>query len=103
MNKNKKKLSQRFQEGKLNKFFKDTFVGKTVSGLVREGLQVVPGVGTIITNFKKNTPGNPEGAIKLRNWEYYRIVIGLGAAVLIAKGIMTQDQIDFVMGIMGFK
>lgn len=98
----KKIFPNGFQDSKLNKFFKETTFGKVASGIVREGLQGVPVVGTFITNYKENAPDNPPGSIKIRNWDYYRIIIGLGVAVLIAKGIMTQVQIDFVLGIMGF-
>ena len=73
----------------------------TVKGLVREGLQTLPVVGTIVTNFKTDTPSNPKGKIKLEAWDYYRLAIGIGVAVVLYKGLLNMEQIQFVLGLMG--
>ena len=92
----------------MKKKFKDTFVGKLVKGLVKDGSQLViqglqslPVVGTIITAFKEDTPENPKGGIVLSKWHIYRLVIDLGAGFFLAKGILTPEQIDFILSIIG--
>ncbi len=67
-------------------------------GLFREGLQTLPVVGTFVTNFKQGDDNN----IKLTAWDGYRLAIGLVIGVVLAKGIMTPDQIEFVMSIIGW-
>ena len=84
------------------KKFKDTKIGGLLRGLVREGLQSVPFVGTLVTNFKEDTTENPKGKIKLTKWDGYRLVIGLVIGVALAKGLMTEDQITFVMSFIGW-
>jgi len=93
----KKIFPNGFKDSKLNKFFKETTVGKGIAGLA----QSAPIVGTLVTNFKEDTKENPAGSLKLGKPELWRIVLGLVIAGLIAKGVLTQEQIDFVMGIMG--
>jgi len=77
------------------------FVKGLVKGLVREGLQSVPIIGTFVTNWKTNTPQNPQGKIKLGGWDFYRLIIGIGAAFLMAKNILTQEQIHFIWSLIG--
>ena len=48
----------------MKKPFLKTKVGKLLKGLLAEGLQTLPVVGTVVTAFKENTIENPEGAIK---------------------------------------
>lgn len=81
-------------------FFK-TKVGGFLKGLVREGLQTVPVIGTFITNFKEDSEENPKGKVNLTKWDIYRLVLGIGAAYLIAKGILTEDQISFIFSMIG--
>jgi hypothetical protein len=79
-----------------------TFVGKLVKGLVREGLQTLPVVGTVVTAFKEDTKESPKGEIKLTKWHWYRIGVGVVAGILMAKGILTEEQIQSVLSIIGF-
>lgn len=81
-------------------FFK-TKIGGLLSGLVREGLQIVPGVGTLITVFKEDTPENPKGKMNLAKWDIYRLVLGLVLIFTLAKGILTSEQIEFIMSLVG--
>jgi hypothetical protein len=75
--------------------------GKIVKGLVIDGLQAVPVVGTIVTNLKTDTEANPAGKLKLSKWDIYRILVGIGAAYALHKGILTQDHISFLMNMIG--
>ena len=86
----------------MKKPFKDTKVGKLLKGLVRESLQTLPVVGTIVTVFKKDTPESPKGKINLEGWEWYRLVLGIGIGYVLAKGILTEDQITFILSLIGF-
>lgn len=90
----------------MKKKLKDTKFGKfvrtAVAPLLRETLQTLPVVGTLVTNFKNNTERNPAGQIKLTKWDGYRLVIGLGIGYLLIKGIATMDQITFIIQAMGF-
>lgn len=85
----------------MKKPFLKTKIGGLLSGLVREGLQTIPVVGTFVTNFKENTPDNPKGKIKLTKWDIYRLVLGLGISYALYKGLLTQDQIEFIMSFVG--
>lgn len=76
-------------------------IGKIASGLVREGLQTVPVVGTIITNLKTDTPDNPAGKIKLSKWDIYRLVIGLVVGYVLYKGILTIEQVQSILSMIG--
>lgn len=84
------------------KKFKNTKVGKLINGLVREGLQTLPVVGTVVTAFKEDTPENPKGTIKLTSWHYYRIALGAVVGYLLYKGILSSEEIDLVLEIIGF-
>jgi len=86
----------------MKKPFGKTKVGKLLKGLVREGLQTVPVIGTVVTAFKEDTPESPKGTIKLTSWHYYRIALGLVAGYLMYKGILNSDQIEFILSIIGF-
>ena len=86
----------------MKKPFKDTKFAKLLGGLVRESLQTLPVVGTIVTVFKKDTPESPKGKIKLEGWEWYRLVLGIGIGYVLAKGILTQEQITFILSLIGF-
>ena len=72
-------------------------IGNFLKGLIREGLQTLPIVGTLVTNFKSETKDSIKGQIKLSKWDIYRLVLGVGLAYVLAKGILTQDQIAFIM------
>lgn len=72
-------------------------IGNFFKGLIREGLQTLPIVGTLVTSFKTETKDSPKGQIKLSKWDIYRLVLGFGLAYVLAKGILTQDQIAFIM------
>ena len=85
----------------MKKKFKDTFVGKLVKGLVREGLQTLPVVGTLVTAFKEETTENPKGAVKLSKWHIYRLLIGVASGYFLMKGVLTSKQIDFILSIIG--
>ena len=93
----KKIFPNGFNASKLNKFFKETTVGKGIAGLA----QSAPVVGPIITNFKEDTASNPAGKLNLGGVEWWRIALGVGIAVLIAKGILTQEQTDLILRAMG--
>jgi hypothetical protein len=80
----------------MKKKFKDTKFAKIAGGIIREGLQTLPIVGTVVTNMKENTPENPEGKIKLGRNEWFRIVLGVGLAYLIYKGLLTIEFLDLV-------
>ncbi|PCJ57919.1 MAG: hypothetical protein COA65_08650 [Rhodospirillaceae bacterium] len=86
----------------MKKPFKDTKFAKLLGGLVRESLQTVPVVGTIVTVFKKDTPKSPKGKINLQGWEWYRLVLGLGIGYALIKGLLTQEQITFILSFIGF-
>jgi len=86
----------------MKKPFLKTKVGKLLKGLLAEGLQTLPVVGTVVTAFKENTIENPEGAIKLNSWHYYRIAIGLVGGYLMYKGILTTKEIYSIMELIGF-
>ena len=73
-----------------------------IKGLVREGLQAIPVVGTFVTNWKTNSPDSPEGKLKLGKWDFYRIIIGAGAAYALTQGVLTIKELRFVMDFMGF-
>lgn len=90
----KKGLFQRIKDGK--------FIKKFVGPLIRESLQTLPIVGTLVTNFKQNEVEAPTGTIKMTRWDWYRLLIGVGIAILITKGIMTQEQVAFVMQVIGW-
>ena len=88
----------------MKKPFKETTVGKLLSGLVREGLQTLPIVGTIVTVLKKDTPESPKGKISLKGiegWEWYRLVLGIGIGYVLAKNILTEEQVTFILGLIG--
>lgn len=91
---------KKFKETKLGKLF-ETKLGSIVKGLVVEGLQALPVIGTIVTNIKTDTRENPKGKINLGMSEGYRIVLGLVIAALMAKGILSEGQINIVLSIMG--
>ena len=75
-------------------------IGGILKGLVREGLQAVPVVGTIVTNLKTDTKENPAGKIKLSKWDIYRLVIGAAIAFALHKGV-SVEQIKFVLEAIG--
>lgn len=84
---------------RLKGFFKNTRVGRTIGGLVRETAQTVPFLGTIVTNFKTDTIENPAGKIKLSKWDIYRLLIGLAIGYVLYKGILSLEQVEFIMTI----
>ena len=86
----------------MKKPFGKTLVGGLLKGLVREGLQTVPVLGTFVTAFKENTKESPQGTIKLTPWHYYRIALGIISAVLIAKGILTKEEVEVASMVIGF-
>ena len=75
---------------------------KFLGPIVRETLQTVPVIGTIVTNFKQNKLESPVGTIQLTKWDVYRLLLGFGIAYLIAKGILTEEQIAFVWSLIGY-
>ena len=84
----------------MKKPFGKTLVGGLLKGLVREGLQSIPVVGTFVTAFKEDTKENPKGAVKLSKWHLYRLAIGLLTVYLMYKGV-NQEILDFVLPILG--
>lgn len=86
----------------MKKKFKDTKVGKLLGGLIRESLQTLPVIGTLVTVFKKDTTKSPKGKINLEGWEWYRLVLGIGIGYVLAKSILTPEQITFILSIIGF-
>ena len=84
----------------MKKKFKDTKFAKLLGGFVRESLQTLPIVGTIVTSFKSDS--SPKGQIKLEAWDWYRLVLGFGIAYVLAKGILTQEQVAFILALIGF-
>jgi len=86
----------------MKKPFGKTLVGGLLKGLVREGLQTVLVIGTFVTAFKEDTKQSPKGIIKLTPWHYYRIAIGIIAAILIAKGILTKEEVEIAAAVIEF-
>lgn len=80
----------------MKKPFKETKVGGLLRGLLREGLQTLPVVGTIVTNFKTDDKNNPKGKVSLSKWDVYRLILGIGIAYLLYRGALTMDQIQFI-------
>ena len=72
-----------------------------ISGLVREGLQTLPVVGTIVTAFKEDTVESPKGNIQLSKWHLYRLAVGLIIAYFLAKGLCNEEQIDIILTVIG--
>lgn len=89
---------------KMGKLFQSIGKGlKGVSkGFVRETLQSLPFVGTFITSAKIDTKENPKGKINLEGWDYYRLAIGLAVGYVLYKGLLSMEQIDFVLSLIGF-
>jgi len=85
---------------KLNKKIIGEFLKNTGLGLVREGLQTLPVVGTLITNYKSTL--TPRGKIALSKWDWYRIAVGLVIGFVLVKGLLTIDQIKMVLHLVGF-
>ena len=76
-------------------------LGSMIKGLFRETLQTIPFVGTIVTNIKTDTKDNQKGKIKLSKWDIYRLALGLAIGWVLYKGLLTMDQIEGVMSIIG--
>lgn len=72
-----------------------------LKGLVREGLQAVPVVGTLVTNWKSNTTENPQGKIKMGRWDIYRIIIGIGITYILSAQLLNMRQVRFLLEFMG--
>lgn len=83
-------------------FMKWPIIKRFVAPLVRESLQSLPIIGTLVTNFKQNSVETPAGTIKMTRWDWYRLLIGVGIAIAMAKGILTAKQIAFIMDIIGW-
>ena len=86
---------------KAGDFLRKIKLGKIVKGLVREGLQTLPVIGTVITNLKTDTPENPKGKLNLEAWDIYRLVIGLAVGFVLYKGLLNMEQIDFILAFIG--
>jgi len=76
-------------------------LGSMIKGLFRETLQTIPFVGTIVTNIKTDTKDNPKGQIKLSKWDVYRLVLGLVIGYVLYKGLLTMEQVEGIMSIIG--
>ena len=76
-------------------------LGSMIKGLFRETLQTIPFIGTIVTNIKTDTKDNPKGQIKLSKWDIYRLVLGLVIGYVLYKGLLTMDQVEGIMKIIG--
>ena len=85
----------------MKKKFKETKIFGILSGLVREGLQSIPVVGTIVTNFKEDSKENPKGKINITKWDVYRLLIGVVLAYFMAKGILKVEHIEFLKDFIG--
>ena len=80
------------------KKWKETKIGKLVNGLFREGLQTLPVVGTVVSVFKKDTNTSPKGKITgFELPEIYRILIGIGVGYVLVKGLLTINEIQFIL------
>ncbi len=67
---------------------------KFFAPLVRETLQTLPVIGTLVTNLKANTLDSPSGTHpKPKGWDIYRMIIGLGIGYVLVKGLATVPQI----------
>ena len=77
-------------------------IGNFLKPLIRETLQTLPIVGTLVTNFKSNSVESPTGQIKLTKWDGYRLILGLGIGYVLVKGIATIEQIEFIWSLIGF-
>lgn len=73
-------------------------VGNFFKGLVREGLQTLPIIGTLVTSFKSETEDSPKGQISLGKWEKYRILIGL----VITYNLLPDSWTVILKGLFGF-
>lgn len=71
-------------------------------GLLREGLQAIPVVGTFVTNFKSDTIENPKGKIKLDKWDIYRIIVGILIVIALNKEYVTMKQLSSILEYIGF-
>ena len=76
-------------------------LGSMIKGLFRETLQTIPFIGTIVTNIKTDTKDNPKGQIKLSKWDVYRLVLGLVIGYVLYKGLLTMEQVEGIMSIIG--
>ena len=76
-------------------------LGNIIKGLVRETLQTLPIVGTIVTNIKTNTTDNPKGQLNLKNWDIYRLIFGSIIAYLVVKGV-DPEKVIFITSTIGF-
>ena len=76
-------------------------LGSMIKGLFRETLQTIPFIGTIVTNIKTDTKDNPKGQIKLSKWDIHRLVLGLVIGYVLYKGLLTMDQVEGIMNIIG--
>jgi len=93
-------MKKPFKETKIGKLI-NSKVGKVVQGLVINGLQAVPVVGTLVTNIKTNTAESPAGKMNIGKSEIYRIAIGLLVALALHGDLFTPDQLHFIFSIVG--
>ncbi len=84
----------------MKKPFKETKAFGLIKGLLQDGLQSVPVVGTIVTNLKTDTKENPAGKLKLTAWDGYRLVIGAAIVYALHKGV-SKEIITFVLEAIG--
>jgi hypothetical protein len=73
---------------------------RVLGGLIRETAQSLPIVGTVITNWKENEVDNPKGQVNLRSNDWYRILIGIGVAYLVYKGVVSLEFVEVVSDVM---
>ena len=71
-------------------------IGGLIKGLVREGLQTLPVIGTLVTNFKSKD--TPKGQIVLSKWDKYRMLIGL----VISYNLLPDEWTEAIKGLFGF-
>ncbi len=74
---------------------------KRIANCIRETLQTLPVIGTLITNYKEDSDKNPKGQIKLSSWDWYRLVLGLGVGYVLYKGLLNLNEIKSILALMG--
>jgi len=84
----------------MKKPFKETKAFGIIKGLVQDGLQATPVIGTLLTNLKTDTKENPEGKLKLTAWDGYRLLIGAAIVYALHKGV-SKEIIAFVLEAIG--
>jgi len=94
-------MSEEKKKGKFKAFLKKINIKGLVKGLLGDVLQSVPVLGTIVTNFKTDSIDNPKGKIKIGRSEVVRLIIGVGVAYVLYKGMLTIGQLREILSMIG--